>query len=278
MPEITSHPQGAPSWAELSTTDETGALSFYSALFEWKDNPQEMGPNWYYHMQTINDLPACSIYQQGEEERDQNVPPHWNIYFTVVSVEQTVEVVNQNGGSVVFGPMDVFEAGRRAMCQDPQGAFFAIWEPKLHIGCRVKFEPGAMCWNELLTTDPAAAIEFYQAALGMEPGEVIAPMNNYSMLKAGGTEVVGIAEITAEMPPMPPHWGVYFMVDDLHASVSKAESLGASAWIPSTDIIKEQGLPPWAVSLPCPILRALALASCRTYRKDDRHSAAKHAP
>ena len=59
MPEVTSHAPGAPSWSELSTTDEAGALSFYSTLFGWEDDPQEMGPNWFYHLQKINDLPPA---------------------------------------------------------------------------------------------------------------------------------------------------------------------------------------------------------------------------
>ena len=76
MPEFTSHPQGTPSWAELSTTDENAALAFYSALFGWADDPQEMGPNMYYHMQKLNGLEAAAIYQQGEEEKGQGVPSH----------------------------------------------------------------------------------------------------------------------------------------------------------------------------------------------------------
>ena len=83
IPEVTSHALGAPSWTELSTTDETGALSFYAALFGWVDEPHEMGPDWYYHMQKVRGQYACSIYKQGEEERNQNVPPHWNVYFNV---------------------------------------------------------------------------------------------------------------------------------------------------------------------------------------------------
>ena len=149
-----------------------------------------MGPNWYYNMQKLGEQYACSIYQQGEEERSQNVPPHWNIYFTVSSVDDTVAAIGQNGGQVVFGPMDVFEAGRMAMCQDPQGAFFAIWQPKQHIGAGVKNETGAMFWNELLTTDREAAIGFYAATLGVERGEVMAPMD-YAMLQAGGENVAG---------------------------------------------------------------------------------------
>ena len=52
-------------------------------MFGWVDEPHEMGPDWYYHMQKVRGQYACSIYKQGEEERNQNVPPHWNVYFNV---------------------------------------------------------------------------------------------------------------------------------------------------------------------------------------------------
>ncbi len=242
MPEFTSHSPGAPSWAELDTTDEQGALSFYSALFGWADDPQEMVPGWFYHMQRLNGLEAASIYRQSEEERSQNVPPHWNIYFTVNNVDETVEAVGRHGGSVVYGPVDVFDAGRMAICQDPQGAHFAIWQAGQHIGCRVKGETGAMCWNELTTTDRNAGVEFYVNVLGMERGEVMQPME-YAMLRAGGTEVAGVMQITPEMGEFPPHWSVYFGVDDVDAAVEQAQSLGATVHVPPTDIVPMEDQP-----------------------------------
>lgn len=246
MPEVTSHAPGTPSWAELSTTDDAGALAFYGALFGWEDEPNEMGPGWYYHMQKVQGLYACSIYQQGEEERGQNVPPHWNTYFTVENVEKTMEAITGNGGAVVFGPMDVFEAGRMAMCQDPQGAHFAIWQPNQHIGARIKQETGAMFWHELLTPDREAAMDFYVAALGVERGQVMEQSQYamlYSMLSVGGTEVAGVMQITPEMGEFPPHWTVYFGVDDADAAVAKAESMGATVFVPATDIVPVEDQP-----------------------------------
>ncbi len=243
MPEVTSHAPGAPSWAELSTTDEAGALAFYGALFGWEDEPNEMGPDSYYHMQMVRGLYACSIYQQGEEERSQNIPPHWNTYFTVENVENTVDAITRNGGTVVVGPMDVFEAGRMAFCQDPQGAFFAIWQAKLHIGATIKLEPGAMFWHELLTTDQGAAMDFYVAALGVERGPVM-EANQYHMLNAGGSEVAGVMQITPDMGEFPPHWSVYFGVENTDETVAKAQSLGATVFVPATDIIPFEGQPP----------------------------------
>ena len=243
MPEVTAHAPGTPSWAELSTTDDAGALAFYGALFGWEDEPNEMGPDAYYHMQKVQGHYACSIYQQGEEERSQNVPAHWNVYFTVVNVENTVASVTGNGGAVVVGPMDVFEAGRMAMCQDPQGAFFAIWQPRMHIGATIKQETGAMFWNELLTTDREAAVDFYVSVLGVERGAVMQP-HQYAMINAGGTEVAGVMQITPDMGEFPPHWSVYFGVENADESVAKAQSLGATVYVPATDIVPVEGQPP----------------------------------
>ena len=83
MPEFTSHIQGTPSWAELTTSDYQGALAFYCALFGWEDEANEMSPGMYYHMQKLEGLEVAALYQQGEEEKQQRVPPHWKVYFTV---------------------------------------------------------------------------------------------------------------------------------------------------------------------------------------------------
>ena len=94
------------------------------------------------------------------------MPPHWNTYFTAEDVDAVAQKAGEAGGTVLFGPMDVFEAGRMVMLQDPQGAAFGVWQPKQHIGCRVKQEAGAMIWNELVTSASASAIEFYEGVLG----------------------------------------------------------------------------------------------------------------
>ena len=235
MPEVTSHPQGTPSWAELDTTDATGALAFYSALFAWEDDPQPITENWTYHLQKLNGLEAAAIYEQSEEERSQGVPPHWNTYFTAEDVDAVAQKAGEAGGTVLFGPMDVFEAGRMVMLQDPHGAAFAVWQPKQHIGCRVKQEAGAMTWNELVTSASASAIEFYEGVLGIERGITMGPMD-YTLLRAGGNEVAGVLQITEDMGPIPPHWAVYFGVDDVDETVAKAQSLGADVYVPPTDI------------------------------------------
>jgi len=54
------------------------------------------------------------------------------------------EQAKESGAFVIFGPMEVFDAGHAAILQDPQGAVFALWQTKDHIGVRIKGETGAV--------------------------------------------------------------------------------------------------------------------------------------
>ena len=235
MPEVTSHAPGTPSWFELSTTDEKGAMEFYSAIFGWVDDPQPIYENWSYHMQKLNGLEAAAIYQQQADERKLGVPPHWNTYFSVTNVDESVARVQQAGGSLLFGPMDVFAAGRMAMLQDRQGAAFAVWQAEGHIGCRVKGEPVAIMWNELMTSDQTDATEFYTGLLGLGSGLMEGPME-YTLLKVSGDDVAGVMQITEDMGPVPPNWMLYFGVANVDDTTSQAEALGAIVLVPGTDI------------------------------------------
>ena len=53
-----------------------------------------------------------------------------------------------------------------AVIQDPQGAFFMLWEPREHIGAELVNAAGALTWNELYVPDIDAAQAFYGAVFG----------------------------------------------------------------------------------------------------------------
>ncbi len=55
---------------------------------------------------------------------------------------------------------DVMEAGRVAFAADPNGAVFGIWQAKNHFGAAIVNEHGALNWNELLSDNLEAGLDF----------------------------------------------------------------------------------------------------------------------
>ena len=238
MPKVSSYPQGAPSWADLATSDEQAALGFYSQLFGWEDAPEALPEGMgFYHIQTKGGEHVAAISAQQPDEAAQGVPPHWNTYLSVDDVDATASQVKNAGGAVVVEPMDVMEAGRMAVIQDPTGAIVSLWQAKQSAGATLRGEPGAIGWQELNTSDPARAGAFFAELLGVEIAEEdMGPAGTYRMIRAGGEDAGGINQITPEMGDMPPSWLVYFAVEDADASAAKVQELGGQLLMEAIDI------------------------------------------
>ena len=238
MPQVDSHSHGHPSWADLATTDQDAAKSFYGSLFGWtyQDNP--MGEGVTYSMAQYKDQFVSAIYAQREEMGQSGMPPMWSAYVTVDDVDARAAAVAPAGGTLMGEPFDVFDSGRMALVQDPSGAMIAFWQPKAHIGAGLIGETGSMVWTELASTDASAAGQFYADVLGWEVNKAEMDIGmDYSMVKLNGADVaVGIYQITDDMPGMPSHWAVYWAVEDCDATVEQAKSMGASAMVEPTDI------------------------------------------
>lgn len=110
-------------WNELATKDTAKAGEFYSGLFGWAKNEQQMGPMTYTSFMN-GDRPAGGMYQPGPEMGE--VPPHWLVYFAVADTDATVARATELGAKSCMPPMDVPGVGRMAAFMDPQGAAFAV--------------------------------------------------------------------------------------------------------------------------------------------------------
>jgi uncharacterized protein len=153
----------------------------------------------------------------------------WAIYFATDDADDTASKIEAHGGTVVVAPMDVMGQGRMGVFQDPMGAYFSVWEPGLHRGSEVVQEPGTMSWVELMTSDIDAAKEFYQAVLPVSAQDMdMGEGSTYTLLKVDGTSVAGAMATSPENAGIPPHWSVYFAVDDCDTVADKAIELGAN--------------------------------------------------
>jgi predicted enzyme related to lactoylglutathione lyase len=111
------------SWNELATRDVPRARKFYTELFGWTAQTQDMG-NMDYTTFRNGERAAGGLMEIAKEWGP--VPPHWAPYFAVEDCDRTVEKAKGLGASVLMPPTDIPETGRFAALKDPQGAVFNV--------------------------------------------------------------------------------------------------------------------------------------------------------
>ena len=117
------------SWNELATRDIDAALPFYTEVFGWQYDQQEMGPGMTYHVIRGGDEGWGGAMAMPPGVPDQ-APNYWAVYFMIADTDATVEAVTANGGQVVMPPMDTPGVGRMCIFHDPQGASFSTLQPQ----------------------------------------------------------------------------------------------------------------------------------------------------
>jgi uncharacterized protein len=231
MAQRSEYPAGTFCWVDLATTDQEMAKSFYGDLLGWSylDVPTDMGNT--YSLATVDAQQVTAIYPLPPGQ--QNPSPHWTSYVSVVNADDAANRAADLGGSVIMAPSDVMTAGRMAVIRDPTGAVFSMWEARDHFGAALVNQHGALCWNELMTSDVSAATAFYTALFdwSAEPFG-----DSYSIFMNGERPAGGMIAIDEqEMDSVPPNWSVYFAVDDCDAVEQQAVSLGGTVRMPATD-------------------------------------------
>lgn len=225
--QTTSRAHGALTWMDLSTPDLEGAKRFYQQVFGWDylDFGEQFG---HYHYALANDRVAAGI---GQPPPDSPIPPVWTIYLA--SVEDDVERVQALGGQVVLEPMAVGDAGKMAVCADPTGALFGLWQPMDFIGAAVEAEHGSLAWSEVNTRDAAAACEFYGQLFGLTAHKLEG--QEYFIMQRGEEMFFGVMQMDEQWGDLPPHWMGYFAIDDTDAAVERVLAAGGSLAMPAFD-------------------------------------------
>ncbi|MBI5311439.1 MAG: VOC family protein [Actinobacteria bacterium] len=233
MPEVTAYAPGTPCWVDLMTPSPAEDAPFYTSLLGWDYAPAPGDPTDTGGYGTFS-IGGKAVAGIGPLMGD--APPCWSTYISVEDVAATAEQVKQAGGSIVVEPMQVLDVGHMAVCADPSGAVFSLWQPLSMLGAELINETGALCWNELNTRDSEGNKPFYGSVFGWTPAP--APSENYTMFKLGDRDVAGMIEMDPLHIPaeVPPNWTVYFAVDDADATATKATELGGSIIVPPFDV------------------------------------------
>jgi predicted enzyme related to lactoylglutathione lyase len=224
MAERDGYALGTPSWVDLTTPDLDDALRFYGGLFGWEftDASEEAG---HYHQALVRGKRVAGL---GPAQAPSPPFAYWTTYLSGTDVEAHATAITDAGGTVMFGPMDVFEQGRMVIAQDPEGAMFGVWQPLEHTGAQLVNENAAFTWNERMTRDLEGTKRFYGAVFGHTFESLPdTPASAYQLLKASGQVVAGMFAMPDDVPPdAPPHWLTYFWLDDVDAGLHRVRELG----------------------------------------------------
>jgi uncharacterized protein len=233
MGERQEYSPGTFCWSELATSDQDGAKAFYSKLLGWQADDRPVGDGAYYSMQLIDGKPVAAIAPQPQQQREAGVPPLWNSYVSVADADAVAERAEELGGAVHAPPFDVMTVGRMAVIQDPQGAYFMLWQARDHIGASLVNAPGALVWNELQSPDLDESAAFYSELFGWKVEQAEGMQEAYLSIKNGTANNGGMRALT---PPSPPSWLTYFGVHDIDAALATVDELGGSKLAGPIDI------------------------------------------
>ncbi len=226
MKDIKRHSPRTFSWIELGTSDTSGAKKFYQSLFGWTAMDIPMGPDFTYTILQLEGQDVGALYKLMPDQVSQGVPPNWLSYVEVQSADDTARNIKELGGKLIVEPMDVPQAGRFAVIEDPQGAKFGIWQSGQSTGVKMRDDVGSLVWNELGTADEKGGEKFYTALFGWQTELMPGGPMKYTIFKHDSKGIAGMYQLTPEMKGIPPHWVPYFAVANADDAINKTKAGG----------------------------------------------------
>ncbi|HEY3774794.1 MAG TPA: VOC family protein [Solirubrobacteraceae bacterium] len=243
--DVRTYPAGVPCWVDTEQPDPEAACAFYAELFGWTctdATPPEV-PDSYW-VATIDGRDVAALAPST------GAPVAWNTYIAVDDVDAAAARVAAHGGSVSGEPADVGPAGRAgrlAICADPEGAAFRLWQAGARLGAQLVNAPGAWNFSHLRTGDPDRARAFYEGVFGWQhstmPGDVemwrvqgygdhLAATADPEIYARQANAPEGFADVVAGAEHIDdgsgsPRWKVVFSVADRDRIAATAERLGA---------------------------------------------------
>jgi predicted enzyme related to lactoylglutathione lyase len=244
-----TYPAGVPCWADIDAPDPGGAERFYGGLFGWEFEQRADG----YRVARLDGADVAGIGSLAS-----GGPVAWNTNIRVENAAATAATVAGNGGTVVAEPQEITGIARVAVCADPAGAVFRVFEPAGLAGAQLVNAPGTWNFNELNTADFEGATSFYGAVFGWETEPLEFMGQRFTMWRQPGygdfLESIdpgvrqrhqeggappGFTDAVAWMQPLAgegqPHWSVTFAVADTEAIVAQAERLGGTVVVAPFD-------------------------------------------
>lgn len=159
MTENRTYPDGVPSWIDTEQPDPQAAQDFYRQLFGWEFTRVSPPGAPFYAIARLDGRDVAGLSGAPAQSG------RWNTYIAVDDADASAQRVTANGGEILAGPTDVGPAGRSAICRDPAGAEFRLWQARERLGAQMANEPGSWNFSDL-HTDERDTLSFYTVVFG----------------------------------------------------------------------------------------------------------------
>ena len=228
--QTTPWPAGVPCWMDLMVPDPAAVKPFYEAVLGWTFTEPDDSYGGYV-MALKGEAPVAGLGAQREGSRTA-----WTMYFASDDAQAAADAMRAAGGTVVAGPDDVGPLGTMVVADDPSGARFGVWQAGTFPGSAVSNEPGSLMWEDLRSSDPDAARDFYAAVFGHRFTPMEMASADYTTFatpdddrpRGGMGGMMGAEGVGS-------HWLLYLAVEDLDAALAAAVETGGAAPIPPFD-------------------------------------------
>ncbi|RST29883.1 VOC family protein [Sphingomonas ginkgonis] len=228
------NPHGSFIWYELMSPDPEGAKTFYDAVVGWDIEPKPAGELDYRMIRRGDGGNAGGILKLDQAMQDQGAKPTWLGYVGVDDVDKFVEAATARGAHTIMPPWSVEGIGRMALIADPQGAVLYVMKPTPPGGDPDATSDvfsvdakGRVNWNELSTSDPQAALDFYGPLLGWVNHDTM-PMGELGGYHFLDHHDLRFGATCGTMGGQPPAWRYYIGVDSIERAKAAVEAQGGT--------------------------------------------------
>ena len=224
---------GKPNWFELDTARGalSGASGFYTRVLGWQIADAGM-PGFTYLLASHGGDMVAGLMEPPEGCPD--MPPAWMIYLDVDDIDAAAAKIRSLGGMIFREPADIPGTGRFAIASDPQGAAFGLLaplpmdpQPPVEAGAWSQRKAGHGNWIELMSTDPAAGLDFYAALFGWTGSRAVdmGGMGTYQLFAWQGADIGGMMGLGNAPQPC---WLPYFGVNGVEAAMTRIRDAGGA--------------------------------------------------
>ncbi|MES2987308.1 MAG: VOC family protein [Pseudomonadota bacterium] len=217
-------------WYELLTKDAKAAKAFYDGVVGWDVDAQAPPGGMDYRMIDAADSAAGGMMQLNADMLAGGAKATWLGYIGVDDVDASAAAVKDAGGEIHLAPFDIPGAGRAAMVTDPQGVPFYVMRGASPERSTAYQRRGFqhVSWNELLTPDDQAALDFYGKLFNIKKTGIMpmGPMGDYSFIANGDSGEDPVGAVMRTPPEGHSGWLFYFRVPEINAAIAKIAELG----------------------------------------------------